>query len=143
MVRLKNRIAKMASTRWPKVVLEWDMETNTDAWASEVKMILTQTGCPEDQYLSDQTDLDDLHGKLLKLNRIAWRLDASTKMFQEIHDFNESQIFLKANLSRRKHSLVTKLKAGVFPAGTRVSKGKKGSVNAVEGKVGGREAFSV
>ena len=82
-------------------------------------MILNQAQCLNNQYLNDQTDLEHLHGNLLKANRISWRLDASTKtkmdLFQEIHNLNESKMLLKANPNRRRRSLVTKLKAGVCP----------------------------
>ena len=108
----------MDATRWLKIVPAWDIETGTEAWVSEVKMILTQAQCLVDQYLNDQTGLEFLKGKLLGANRISWKLDASTKtkmdLFQNIHNFNKSRTLLNSNLNRRRRSLVTKLKAGVF-----------------------------
>ncbi len=52
MVRLKNRFAQMDKYRWPKIVLQWDVESNTEAWAWEVKQIFVQTGCQEDILIS-------------------------------------------------------------------------------------------
>ncbi len=119
MVRLKNRFAKMKDERWPKRLVSWDLNTGTEAWAWEIKQILTQTGCPEDEYLTDQTNLDQLQERLLQQNRRTWNLESYTKTklrtFVQIHDYESTKILVNANLDRRKRSLVAKYKAGVFP----------------------------
>ena len=119
MVRLKNRIAKMKDHRWPRIILDWDIETGTNAWASEVKLILTQAKCSEDPTLESVSDLDILSKNLLHMNRLSWRLEAHVKtkleLLLEIHDFEQHKILLKANLPRLQRSLVLKFKAGVFP----------------------------
>ena len=126
MVRLKNRFSKMNEHRWPRIVLDWDVEMSTEAWASEVKLILNQAGCLENQYFDLTTDLEDLQVRLLKMNRHSWKLEAHTKSkldtFLEIHDFGKSRLIVKSNLDRRKRSLIVKLKAGVFP--TQVETGR-------------------
>ena len=109
----------MYSQRWPRIILEWDLETGTNAWASEVKLILSQANCPEDPTLQNTSDLDVLSTNLLKQNRNAWRLEAHTKtkleLLLSIHDFESRQVLLKSNLPRLQCSLVLKFKAGVFP----------------------------
>ena len=109
----------MDSQRWPRIILDWDIETGTNAWASEVKLILTQAKCSEDPTLECITDLDTLYKNLLELNRMSWRLDAHVKtkleLLLQIHHFSQEKVLLKANLPRLQRSLVLKFKAGVFP----------------------------
>ena len=70
-------------------------------------------------YLSEQTDLEQLHEKLLTKNRLSWKLESHTKSklctFIKTFDYEENKILVKANLDRRKRSLVMKYKSGVFP----------------------------
>ena len=118
LVRQKNRFSKMSDSRWPHIILDWDVETGMNAWANEVKMVLTQAKCPEDTELCNVSDLD-LYKNLLALNQNAWKLEALTKtkleLLFEIHDFSSERVLLKATLPHLQRSLVTKLKAGVFP----------------------------
>ncbi len=119
MVRLKNRFAKMDEYRWPRIVLDWDVETGTNAWAREVKLILTQANCLEDPTLESVSDLDILSRNLLRMSRTSWKMDAHVKtkleLMLEIHDFSQEKVLLKANLPRLQRSLVLMFKAGVFP----------------------------
>ncbi len=52
MLRLKNRINQMPTSRWPKKVLQWDRVSKTDAWFKEVKHILRGIDMNCEEYLS-------------------------------------------------------------------------------------------
>ena len=81
-------------------------------------MVLNQAGCLEDPNLNEITSLYIVLERLQKQNRIAWHLEAYSKSkfqtFIKIHNFIKQKVMIKANLDRRKCSLLTKFKAGVF-----------------------------
>ena len=119
MVRLKNRIQSMDDNRWPKIIMNWDIQTDTDAWFREVKLVLSSVGLIDMEYFDEKTDLGMLEEKLLAKNRLSWHLEAHQKTkletFVKIHNFDNTKVLVKANLNKRNRSLVTKLKAGAFP----------------------------
>ena len=76
--------------------MNWDIETNTDAWVREVKLVLTSVGLMDAEYFDDKTDLGMLEEKLLTKNRLSWQLEAYQKpkleTFVKIHDFENTKI---------------------------------------------------
>ena len=53
MLRLKNRINDMSTSRWPKKVFQWDRQTNTNAWVKEVATILDEANLPAIETLGE------------------------------------------------------------------------------------------
>ncbi len=119
MLRLKNRIVEMEDHRWPKAIWGWDLKTDNESWASEIKFILNYVGLTEESELHGVTDLEFVRNKLLDINRNKWRMEALGKeklcTFNLINDFDNPKTLVKANLDRWERSLITKLKAGVLP----------------------------
>ncbi len=116
---MQNRFCKMKEDRLPRQVLEWDLQTATNAWASETKLVLVYAGISPDHYMEDQTDLEVLGKNLHKLDQNHWKLESFSKpklqTFVQIHTFEDTRVLLKANLSRLQHSLAMKFKSGVLP----------------------------
>ena len=118
MVRLKNRIISMDQARWPKKIWDWDTRMNTEAWYDDIQFILSYAELDVNTECDSVTDLDNLETIFMNKNRRCWRMEVSKKpklrTFEQIHDFDTHKVLLKANLDRRHHSLVTKLKSGVL-----------------------------
>ena len=104
---------------WPKIIWRWDIETETNSWNQELKLIINYAGLSCDNISTYVIMLEEVECRLKQANTHAWKLEAYTKpklcTYIEIHDFDKIRILMKANLSRMQHSLVTKFKCGVFP----------------------------
>ena len=119
MLRLKNRIQSMPSSRWPKKVLQWDTITGTQAWFSEILLILHAAGLGTQQDVENETDLELVASCLQTQARNMWAIEALGKSklrtFNKIHDFSETKHVVNTNLARNQRSLIIKLKARVLP----------------------------
>ncbi len=119
MLRLKNRIQSMSTSRWPRRVLQWDRVPGTQAWFREISFILHTAGLVTQQDIESETDLDWVSLHLQNQARNMWAVEALGKTkprtFNKIHDFSETKHVVKTNLSRNQRSSIIKLKAGVLP----------------------------
>ena len=119
MLRLKNRINLMPTSRWPKKVWQWDRVLKTNAWFTDIKQILNSVDMTSETDISSPVDLDKVAQDLLQIARNKWATGPEHKpklrTFMKIHDFEQTQIVIKSNLSRIQRSLIVKLKSGVLP----------------------------
>ncbi len=118
MVRYRNKLVKMSEDRLPAIINRWDKSLNTQAWHSQVSQVLAYADVlPENE--NDYVDIDALSSHLKVLNRNKWFVNAQTKskleVFLEVVDRDNQQVVVRSNLSRRRRSLVTKIKCGVLP----------------------------
>ncbi len=128
LVRYLNRVKSMSDDRWPVKVLRWDSSLKATGWATEVEHILNYADMSVNVLDDCEVDLDALKTRLLKMNRIKWRLEAADKTklrtFMEVYDENSPRNIVEANLPRSQRSLVSKLKVGVLPLAIEVGRWK-------------------
>lgn len=119
LARYQNRLVGMDNNMWPKIIWQWDIDTDTNGWNKEVKLIVNYAGLSCDNISHNKINLDMLEQRLKISERKGWKLEAYTKpklcTYVEIHDFDKIRVLVRANLSRMQRSLVTKFKCGVFP----------------------------
>ncbi len=119
MLRLKNRINQMPTSRWPYKVLQWDRVTNTKAWFNDIKLILKEVELTNEHDYSDPVDLTSIASMLQSQAREQWKQEAHTKSkletYTKIHNFEQIKSMVKCNLSRSQRSIMTKFKAGILP----------------------------
>ncbi len=129
MVRLRNRIAAMSVDRLPRIIYEWDVSLDTDAWANSVLHVLQYANMldeSEESHDLKHVDTDVLSTRLMKLNRELWWLGAvdmpKLRTFKEIYDEQDHRGIVYSKLTRRQRSLVTKFKNGILPLGLEVGR---------------------
>ncbi len=119
MLRFKNRILQMPEHKLPKAIWDWSIKEKLNTWSHDIKLITNYIGIKDDSKLSSIIDIDFAENKLKQLARNSWHLEAYRKpklrTYIQIHDFEERQVILKANLDRHHRSLVSKLVSGILP----------------------------
>ena len=122
MVRLRNRFVNMEDHRLPRMIHEWDVSLNRDAWAKQVNHILQYTNMLEGTTHLSHIDLDVLTARLKRLNREKWMNQANAmpklRTFVELFDECDYKGLVYTGLTRRQRSMVTKLKIGIRPVKT-------------------------
>ena len=90
----------MKSHRWPKIVWQWDMQTNTAAWLSDVKHTLGYVGIDP----RGKLDLDSIDKKVMEQARRSWAVESTTKpklcTVIMINEFENPGIWHIANQTR-------------------------------------------
>ena len=116
-LRLNNRIDTMPVSRWPKRIWQYDRATNIGAGLKDVMFILDYAGMYDVQSLEGQVDIDLVSKKLNDASKSLWEVEVYSKRklrtFIHIHDF-ENITLATSNLTRRRRSLLIKLKSGVL-----------------------------
>ena len=79
MLRLWNRVSKMQNTRWPNRILQWDRDTGTDSFYSEIKFILNYTNMDMAINTEDTISLEHVRDNLMKICRNKWAVEAYSK----------------------------------------------------------------
>ncbi len=119
MLRLKNRINEMPTSRWPRKVWQWDKNTKTNVWFNDIKTILKSVDRNNEHAISNPIDLDAISNTFQIQSRSKWLAEANSKSkletFVKIHDFDNVKSMVKANLSRSQRSVLTKFEAGILP----------------------------
>ena len=104
MLRLEDRIVEMHNYRWPEIIQEWGLKTNSESWASEIKFILHYVSLMDEKELPNKTDLELVKKKLVEIKRNKWKIDALSKeklcIFNLINDFENPKTLVKVNLDR-------------------------------------------
>ena len=77
-IRYQNRLAAIDGKMWPKMMWRWDMETETDGWNKEFKLIVAYSGLLCDDIATAKVNMEDFEKRLRVHNRNAWRLEAFT-----------------------------------------------------------------
>ena len=119
MLRFFKRLITMEDHRWPKIVHRWGASLRTKGWADQISHVLNYLTTDSDILNGPGVDLDVAEARMLKLNRIQWKLEASSKTklrtYNDIQDDDHRKSLLNANLSRSQRTLTAKLKLGVLP----------------------------
>ena len=119
MLRLYNRIVTMANHRLPKIILNWDMKSNTPGWARDVKNIMIDIEMYKQYTHQEPICLRKAKEILLTKEIVKWNESVinmdklrTYQMFK--WDFGVEN-YVSTLLSKRHRSFLAQFRSGILP----------------------------
>ena len=119
MVRYWNTILNLDHSRLPKRLFLWDYYCVGNTWSKEISKVFISIN-QEHVYKSMVCcDLKQVESRLLDIYVARWQLSIEKmpklRTYIKVKDIYEPEIYIIKSMSRRRHSLMSKLRTGILP----------------------------
>ena len=110
---------RMEESRWPKIVLNWDLRQGCVGWLGDIRLIAHKIGIPEPMSNEFTYDLDfierEMHIQARENRKSEAALKPKLRTYCKIVSFQGDATIAKANLTRFQRSLLSKFVCGIMP----------------------------